>query len=389
MIIGYSSYIIFDEYRKNLHGNQDNLRYCSRLKGVQMFEKTLQSTTQPNSTLPPPVQRQDDVYNSIQAINEAVKKSSGWVSLLRNEMTKTIVGQEQLIERLLVGLLTGGHILLEGLPGLAKTLAVKTLAKAVQTDFRRLQFTPDMLPADIMGTEIYNPQQTSFEVKQGPIFASLILADEINRAPAKVQSALLEAMQEKQVTIGEQSFQLPELFLVLATQNPIEQEGTYPLPEAQIDRFMLKVIVGYPTMEEERRILDAFDLTDSETSVMPVASPEDILNARKVVNTIYMDDKIKDYIVSLVYATRDPESFQLDLQDYIETGASPRATINLKAVARSLAFLAGRGYVTPDDVKNAALDVMRHRLRISYEAEAEGITSEDIIRKILDTVPVP
>ena len=389
MIIGYSSYIIFDEYRKNLHGNQDNLRYCSKSKGVQMFEKTLQSTTQPNSTLPQPVQRQDDVYNSIQAINEAVKKSSGWVSLLRSEMTKTIVGQEQLIERLLVGLLTGGHILLEGLPGLAKTLAVKTLAKAVQTDFRRLQFTPDMLPADIMGTEIYNPQQTSFEVKQGPIFASLILADEINRAPAKVQSALLEAMQEKQVTIGEQSFQLPELFLVLATQNPIEQEGTYPLPEAQIDRFMLKVIVGYPTMEEERRILDAFDLTDSETSVMPVASPEDILNARKVVNTIYMDDKIKDYIVSLVYATRDPESFQLDLQDYIETGASPRATINLKAVARSLAFLAGRGYVTPDDVKSAALDVMRHRLRISYEAEAEGITSEDIIRKILDTVPVP
>ncbi len=354
-----------------------------------MFDKSSQSPTQLSSPLAVPATPQDDVYNSIQAINEAVKSSSGWLSPLRNEMTKAIIGQEQLVERLLVGLLTGGHILIEGLPGLAKTLAVKTLARAVQTDFRRLQFTPDMLPADIVGTEIYNPRETNFEVKQGPIFASLILADEINRAPAKVQSALLEAMQEKQVTIGEQSFQLPELFLVLATQNPIEQEGTYPLPEAQVDRFMLKVIVGYPSLADERRILDAFDLTDSEVSVMPVASPEDILSARKVVNSIYMDDKIKDYIVSLVYATRDPQSFQLDLQDYIETGASPRATINLKAVARSLAFLAGRGYVTPDDVKSAALDVMRHRLRISYEAEAEGISSEDIIRKILDTVPVP
>jgi len=354
-----------------------------------MFEKSSRSSTPPGHPVALSTAPQDDVYNSIQTINEAVKASSGWLSPLRNEMAKAIVGQEQLVERLLVGLLTGGHILLEGLPGLAKTLAVKTLARAVQTDFRRLQFTPDMLPADIIGTEIYNPRQTSFEVKQGPIFASLILADEINRAPAKVQSALLEAMQEKQVTIGEQSFRLPELFLVLATQNPIEQEGTYPLPEAQVDRFMLKVIVGYPSQAEERRILDAFDLTDSEVDVMPVADPEDILAARKVVSTIYMDDKIRDYIVSLVYATRDPQSFQLDLQDYIETGASPRATINLKAVARSLAFLAGRGYVTPDDVKSAALDVMRHRLRISYEAEAEGISSEDIIRKILDTVPVP
>lgn len=347
-----------------------------------MFDKSSQSTTL--STTP-----HNEVYSSIQAISESVKSSSTWLSPLRNEMGKAIIGQEQLVERLLIGLLTGGHILLEGLPGLAKTLAVKTLARAVQTDFRRLQFTPDMLPADIVGTEIYNPRQTSFEVKQGPIFASLILADEINRAPAKVQSALLEAMQEKQVTIGEQSFQLPELFLVLATQNPIEQEGTYPLPEAQIDRFMLKVVVGYPSITEERRILDAFDLTDSEVNIMPAATPEDILAARKVVSTIYMDDKIKDYIVSLVYATRDPQSFQLDLQDYIETGASPRATINLKAVSRSLAYLAGRGYVTPDDVKTAAIDVMRHRLRMSYEAEAEGISSEDILRKILDTVPVP
>ena len=330
-----------------------------------------------------------DVYSSIQKINEEVKNSSSWIAPLKYELSKVIVGQEHLINQLLIGLLSGGHILLEGLPGLAKTLAVKTLSRAIQTDFKRIQFTPDMLPADIVGTQIYNPQQTIFEVKKGPIFASLILADEINRAPAKVQSALLEAMQEKQVTIGDTSFKLPELFLVLATQNPIEQEGTYPLPEAQIDRFMLKVVVGYPTREEERKILDGFDQTDTDILVTPVASPEDILSARSVVNQIYMDDKIKDYIVSLVYATRDPQSYQLDLRDYIETGASPRATISLKTVSRCLAFIAGRGYVTPDDVKVAVVDVMRHRLRISYEAEAEGISSEDIIRKILDTVPVP
>ena len=330
-----------------------------------------------------------DVYSSIQTINDAVKHHSGWIAPLKYELSKVIIGQDNLVERLLIGLLSGGHILLEGLPGLAKTLAVKTLAGAVQADFRRIQFTPDMLPADIIGTEIYNPQRTTFEVKQGPIFSTLILADEINRAPAKVQSALLEAMQEKQVTIGDQTFQLPELFLVLATQNPIEQEGTYPLPEAQIDRFMLKVVVGYPSQAEERKILDSFDHTDSSIEVTPVVRPEDILAARKVINSIYMDDKIKDYIVSLVYATREPQNFQLELKEYIETGASPRATINLKAVSRCLAFLAGRGYVTPDDVKATAIDVMRHRIRISYEAEAEGISSEDIIRKILDTVPVP
>ncbi|MFT5728475.1 MAG: MoxR-like ATPase [Desulforhopalus sp.] len=347
-----------------------------------MIDNSLQTTT----ALPVD---SSDVYSSIQKINEEVKDSSAWIAPLKYELSKVIVGQEHLVGQLLIGLLSGGHILLEGLPGLAKTLAVKTLAKAIQTDFKRIQFTPDMLPADIVGTQIYNPKQTIFEVKQGPIFASLILADEINRAPAKVQSALLEAMQEKQVTIGDTTFKLPELFLVLATQNPIEQEGTYPLPEAQIDRFMLKVVVGYPTREEERKILDAFDQTDTEIMVTPVASPQDILSARKVVNRIYMDDKIKDYIVSLVYATRDPQSYQLDLRDYIETGASPRATISLKTVSRCLAFIAGRGYVTPDDVKAAVVDVMRHRLRISYEAEAEGISSEDIIRKILDTVPVP
>lgn len=333
--------------------------------------------------------QQSEGYISIQAINDSVTASSAWLTLLRQEMAKSIIGQEPLVESLLVGLLTGGHILLEGLPGLAKTLAVKTLALAVHTDFQRIQFTPDMLPADIIGTQIYNPKDTLFEVKQGPIFSSLILADEINRAPAKVQSAMLEAMQEKQVTIGDETFSLPELFLVLATQNPIEQEGTYPLPEAQVDRFMLKVVVDYPSMTEERMILDRVDHTDSRIEVNPVVGPDDILGARKVVDSIYMDEKIKDYIVSLVCATRDPKAFQLDLHDYIETGASPRATINLKAVSRALAFLAGRGYVTPDDVKSAAMDVMRHRIRITYEAEAEAITSEDIIRKILDTVPVP
>jgi MoxR-like ATPase len=330
-----------------------------------------------------------DVYSSIQRINEEVSRTSAWLAPLRYELSKAIVGQEHLLERLLVSLLSGGHLLLEGLPGLAKTLAVKTLAAAVRTEFRRIQFTPDMLPADIIGTEIYNPRQTTFEVKQGPIFSSLILADEINRAPAKVQSALLEAMQEKQVTIGERTFALPELFLVLATQNPIEQEGTYPLPEAQVDRFMLKVVVGYPSRAEERRILDTYDDLGGGAEVTPVAEPADIFAARRVVNTIYMDGKIKDYIVALVHATREPQHYQLELGHLIDTGASPRASLNLKLVSRCLAFLAGRGYVIPDDVKAAALDVMRHRLRLSYEAEAEGITSEDIIRKILDTVPVP
>ncbi|CAK8715580.1 MAG: MoxR-like ATPase [Candidatus Electronema aureum] len=326
---------------------------------------------------------------SVAEISRAVQESSAWVGLLKHEIGKNIIGQEKLIERLLIGLLTGGHILLEGLPGLAKTLAVKTLAAAVSTDFRRIQFTPDMLPADIIGTEIYNPRDSSFVVKQGPIFASLILADEINRAPSKVQSALLEAMQEKQVTIGESTFPLPELFLVLATQNPIEQEGTYPLPEAQVDRFMLKVQVGYPTREQERRILDLIEHTDAQAAMPPILAPEDILAARKVVDSIYVDDRIKDYIVDLVCATREPSGLNAGMREYIETGASPRATINLKAAARALAYLSGRGYVIPDDIKSCALDVLRHRIRISYEAEAEGISSEDIIRRLLETVPVP
>jgi len=337
----------------------------------------------------PESQGTDDIHESVQAVNDAVKKSSAWVGLLKNEIAQNIVGQEMLINRLLIGLLTGGHILLEGLPGLAKTLAVKTLATTVSTDFRRIQFTPDMLPADIIGTEIYNPRDTSFEVKKGPLFSSIILADEINRAPSKVQSALLEAMQEKQVTIGESTFNLPELFLVLATQNPIEQEGTYPLPEAQVDRFMLKVVVDYPSREQERRILDMVDHLDSKISVQPIIAPDDILAARSVVDSIYLDDRIKEYIVDLVYATREPAKIDAAMGDYIETGASPRATLNLKIAARALAYLNGRGFVIPDDIKDCALDVLRHRIRISYEAEAEGITSEDLIHKLLDTVPVP
>jgi MoxR-like ATPase len=354
-----------------------------------VFTRRYQMNQTSTESVPTTTTNPADAAGSIQQLNDDVRQSSAWVGVLKNEIARNIVGQEVLVERLLMGLLTGGHILLEGLPGLAKTLAVRTLATAVSTDFQRIQFTPDMLPADIMGTEIYNPRDTSFEVKKGPIFSSIILADEINRAPSKVQSALLEAMQERQVTIGDATFALPELFLVLATQNPIEQEGTYPLPEAQIDRFMLKVVVEYPSREQERQILDMVEHTDSKIRVQPVIAPEDILKARQVVNSVYVDERIKEYIVSLVYATREPEASGLDMQGFIETGASPRATINLKVAARALAYLNGRGYVIPDDIKNCALDIMRHRIRISYEAEAEGITSEDIIRKLLDTVPVP
>ena len=328
-------------------------------------------------------------FTSIQTINESVQRASAWVRPLENEISRVIVGQKVLIERLLVGILSNGHILLEGVPGLAKTLTLNTLASAIQTGFRRIQFTPDMLPADIIGTEIYNPRDVSFVVKQGPVFANLILADEINRAPAKVQSALLQAMQERQITIGEETYNLPDPFMVMATQNPIEQEGTYPLPEAQVDRFMLKVVISYPSVSEERVILDAVDTTEPSIKVNPVVRVEDIIKSRQVVNTIYMDDKVKDYIVSLVYATREPESYGLDLKPYIQYGASPRATINLKTAAKSLAFLQGRGYVTPEDVKSIAMDVLRHRVSITYEAEAESLTSETMVTKILETIPVP
>jgi MoxR-like ATPase len=326
---------------------------------------------------------------AIQAVHDAVQETSAWVRPLQQEMGRVIVGQKHLIDRLLIALVTNGHVLLEGVPGLAKTLSLKTLAGGVSLKFQRLQFTPDMLPADIVGTMIYNPQDGGFRTKHGPIFSNLILADEINRAPAKVQSALLEAMQERQVTIGETTYELPNPFLVLATQNPLEQEGTYPLPEAQVDRFMMKVIIGYPDRVEERAIVEAMATSEPSLRVQPVVSVEEIARARRVVNTIYVDDKIKDYIVDLVLATRNPKAAGLDLNGYIQTGASPRASINLTLASRAAAFLDGRGYVTPQDVKKLAPDVLRHRVAVSYEAEAENITSEDIIQKILDTLPVP
>jgi MoxR-like ATPase len=331
----------------------------------------------------------DGANDPFRALRSAVQENSTWVLPLQQEMSRVIVGQKHLLDRLLVALLTNGHILLEGVPGLAKTLSLKTLANAVALNFKRLQFTPDMLPADIVGTMIYNPQDGAFRTKQGPIFSNLILADEINRAPAKVQSALLEAMQERQVTIGDETYALPNPFLVLATQNPLEHEGTYPLPEAQVDRFMMKVVVSYPNRAEERAILEAMATTEPSLDVRRVVSAAQIMAARQVVNSIYVDDKIKDYIVEVVLATRPPTAASLSLNGYVQTGASPRATINLTLAARATAFLNGRHFVTPQDVKTVALDVLRHRVSVSYEAEAENVTSEDIIRKILDTLPVP
>lgn len=325
----------------------------------------------------------------VMAINEKVKEASSFVRELVAEIEKVIVGQKYLIDRLLVGLLANGHVLLEGVPGLAKTLSVKTLSQAISTKFQRLQFTPDLLPADLIGTLIYEPDRGTFSTKKGPIFANIILADEINRAPAKVQSALLEAMQERQVTIGEGTYPLDEPFLVLATQNPIEQEGTYPLPEAQVDRFMLKLSIDYPTKAEEREIMDRMAFTKKEISVKPVITPERIMETRKIVDEVYMDDKVKDYIIDLVFATRNPEEYKLDLNRYIEYGASPRATIYLTLAAKAYAFTQERGYVTPQDVKSIGMDVLRHRVIITYEAEAEDMTSETIIQRIFDEVEVP
>ncbi len=322
-------------------------------------------------------------------INERVKEESVFIASLKAEMEKVIVGQKYIMDRLVIGLLANGHVLLEGVPGLAKTLAVKTLAAALNTSFQRIQFTPDLLPADLIGTMIYNPKEGSFTTKKGPLFANIILADEINRAPAKVQSALLEAMQERQVTIGQETFPLPQPFLVLATENPIEQEGTYPLPEAQVDRFMLKLKITYPNIEEERRILDAMAVTDKKFHVQPVVQPEAILRARAVVDEIYVDEKIKDYVLSIVFATRDPEKYKLPIKDFIRYGASPRATIYLTVAAKAHAFLQGRGYVTPQDVKSIAPDVLRHRILISYEAEAEELTADDLVTRILNELPVP
>jgi len=325
----------------------------------------------------------------IKAINEKVQKESAFVDTLQSEIGKVIIGQKHLVERLLVGLIANGHILLEGVPGLAKTLSVKTLAAAIQAKFQRIQFTPDLLPADLIGTMIYNQKDGSFQTRKGPIFANFILADEINRSPAKVQSALLEAMQERQVTIGEQTFLLPEPFLVLATQNPIEQEGTYPLPEAQVDRFMLKVKIGYPTKDEELRIMRS-NVNQVQPSIKSVVSPGDILRTRNVVREIYMDEKIERYILDIVFATRSPKDYKLNnLTQLISYGASPRATINLALGAKAYAFIKRRGYVIPEDVRAISLDVLRHRVAITYEAEAEEVTSEQVVQEVLNKIEVP
>lgn len=326
---------------------------------------------------------------NIKNITDAIKEDSYILSNLIDEIGKVIVGQKYLIERLLIGILANGHVLLEGVPGLAKTLSVISLAKAIKVKYQRIQFTPDLLPADLIGTLIYNPRSGEFTTKKGPIFTNIVLADEINRAPAKVQSALLEAMQEKQVTIGENTFKLDDPFLVLATQNPIEQEGTYPLPEAQVDRFMLKLNINYPSKTEEREILERMARTDTNIKINAIISPKDISRLRSIVDQIYIDDKIKDYIVDLVFASREPQKYNLDLDEFIEYGASPRATIYLAVASKAYAFLKGRGYVTPQDVKNIGMDVLRHRIIITYEAEAEEMTSEKIIQNIFDNIEVP
>ncbi|SMO82254.1 AAA family ATPase [Gracilimonas mengyeensis] len=326
----------------------------------------------------------------MEALGEKIEKTSAFIDDIRNELEKVIIGQRYMIDRLLLGLLTNGHVLLEGVPGLAKTLTVSSLATVLNTDFQRIQFTPDLLPADLIGTLIYNQKEAEFLVKKGPIFANIILADEINRSPAKVQSALLEAMQEKQVTIGENTYTLEEPFLVLATQNPVEQEGTYPLPEAQVDRFMLKLKIDYPTEKEEMEIMRRMAKTGKKEKLATVVDPEKILEARSTINEIYMDEKVEQYIVDLVFATRKPKNYNLkELEDLISFGASPRATINLNLASRAHAFMEHRAYVTPEDVRTIAMDVLRHRIIPTFEAEAEEVGPEDIVKKIMNTVQVP
>lgn len=327
--------------------------------------------------------------SDVRQITERVKQESDFVNTLMYEVGKVIVGQKYLVERLLIGILSNGHVLLEGVPGLAKTMSVMTLAKAMRADFQRIQFTPDLLPADLIGTLIYNPKSGDFTVRRGPIFTNIVLADEINRAPAKVQSALLEAMQERQVTIGDQTFTLDDPFLVLATQNPIEHEGTYPLPEAQVDRFMFKLHITYPDRKEEREIMERMALTKKDFQVNPVITPADILRLRALIDEIYIDEKIKDYIVDIIFASRDPKAYNLELEEFIEYGASPRATIYLTLAAKAHAFIRGRGFVTPQDVKSIGMDVLRHRIIVTYEAEAEEISPEDIVQKIFNNVEVP
>ncbi|HEY1040815.1 MAG TPA: MoxR family ATPase [Bacteroidia bacterium] len=326
----------------------------------------------------------------IREINERIQRESAFVDMLFSEMDKVIVGQRYMVERLLIGMLSNGHVLLEGVPGLAKTLAINTLSKCIGGQFSRIQFTPDLLPADLVGTMIYNQKKEEFTIKKGPVFANFVLADEINRAPAKVQSALLEAMQEKQVTIGEQTFKLPNPFLVLATQNPVEQEGTYPLPEAQVDRFMLKVVIGYPSKEEERKIIASNISPEGMPVPNQILKPEDIIEARKIVRDVYMDEKIERYIVDIVFATRFPKEHKLEkFAPLIGFGGSPRASINLALAAKAYAFIKRRGYVIPEDVRAVCMDILRHRIGLTYEAEAENITTEHIINEILNTVEVP
>ena len=325
----------------------------------------------------------------IRELNEMIEKQSGFITNLQTGMDQVIVGQKHLVESLLIGLLADGHVLLEGLPGLAKTLAIKTLSQLIDADFSRIQFTPDLLPADVIGTMVYSQKSEEFKVKRGPVFANFVLADEINRAPAKVQSALLEAMQERQVTIGKETFKMAEPFLVLATQNPIEQEGTYPLPEAQVDRFMLKVVIGYPELSEEKRIIRQ-NITGEKTEVRPIMSTNEIVEARKIVRRVYIDEKIEQYIADIVFATRFPDRYGLgDMKDMISFGASPRASINLALAARAYAFIKRRGYVVPEDVRAVAHDVLRHRIGLSYEAEAGNLTADEIVSHILNSVEVP
>lgn len=344
-----------------------------------------QSNTEITNTVAP-----SEAAADIKALNEKIKAESSFVDLLMMEMDKVIVGQKYMVERLLVGLLSDGHILLEGVPGLAKTLAINTLATTIEADFSRIQFTPDLLPADLLGTMIYSQKKEEFSIKKGPIFANFILADEINRAPAKVQSALLEAMQEKQVTIGEETFTLPKPFLVLATQNPVEQEGTYPLPEAQVDRFMLKVVLDYPKKEEEKKIVRQNLSQDGMPKAKTILKPADIIKARATVKEVYMDEKIEQYIIDIVFASRNPEEYGLErLKDMITFGGSPRASISLALASKAYAFIKRRGYVIPEDVRAVAKDVLRHRIGLSYEAEAENMSSEDIVHEILNAVEVP
>jgi MoxR-like ATPase len=351
---------------------------------AMLSTQTLETTNGVSTNIRPVVARE------IRELEQRMVDASRWIAPLHREIGKVIVGQRALVDRLLLGLLTNGHILLEGVPGLAKTLVLKTLAGCIHgAQFGRIQFTPDMLPSDITGTTIYHGPSATFQIKHGPIFANLVLADEINRAPAKVQSALLEAMQERQVTLGDTSFKLPNPFLVLATQNPLEQEGTYPLPEAQIDRFMLKVLVKYPSVQEERAILDAMAVSRPELGVSPVATLDSIVDSRSVVDEVYVDDAIRDYIVRIVTATREPEKYNAPIRGLLRAGASPRGTIALALAARGWAFLQGRGYVVPEDVKALAPDVLRHRVTLSFEAEAQGVDGDEIVRRILSTVVSP